>query len=125
MDPDAKLEKQVSEYAAIGKQDPNVNVGMLMMNALQNRQSNLVSSKAKKWAYLISIGIPFAGFLCFLNYYLKDEDDAKQVAWTCAVLSVVCLLVTWLGGKLLLSGSGTSLDSISKIKLQDIQQAAQ
>ena len=125
MDIDDKLEKQVNEYAQIGKENPNVNVGMLMVNALQNQNKNLISSKSKRWAYLISVGIPLSGFLFALNYYMKDEDDAKQVAWTCIILTVIAVIMFWAGGKLLLGGSGTSVDQISKIKMQDIQQLGQ
>ena len=125
MDQDDKLEQQVNEYAQIAKENPNVNASMLMMNALQNQDKNLVSSKGKKWAYLISVGIPFAGFLCALAYYMKDEDDAKQVALTCAILTVICLVMTWAFGKLVFSGSGASLDQIQQIKPSDIMQLTQ
>ena len=125
MDIDDKLEKQVNEYAAIAKENPNVNASMLMMNALQNSNTNVVSSKSKRWAYLISISIPFSGFLLALNYWMKDEDDARQVAWMCMVLTVVAAIMFWAGGALLLGSSGTSVDQISKIKVQDIQQLGQ
>jgi len=97
----------------------------LMMNALQNTRDNLVPSKTKKWSYLICLSIPLVGFLFALWFYMRDEDDARQVAWVCAFLSVVCLVMTWLFGKLLLSGSGTSVDQIYQIKPSDIQQLGQ
>ena len=125
MDTDKQLEKKIAEYRALGKENPNVDVNMLMMNALQNQKQNTVSSKAKRWAYLISIGIPPVGLLFAVKYYMGDEDDAKQVAWTCVILTVVSILALWFGTKLLLSGSGTSLEKIQQIKPTDIQQLYQ
>ena len=125
MDPDKRLESQINEYQALGKENPNVDVGMLMMNALQNQKQNLVSPKAKKWAYLISVGVPPFGLLFALRYYMGDEDDAKTVAWVCIILTIISVLMFWLGGKLLLSGSGTSMEQIQKIKPSDIMQLTQ
>lgn len=119
------LSTQVEEYAKVAKENPNVNVGLLMMSALQNSKENNVSGKAKKWAYLVSIGLPPFGFFFALKYFWSDEDDAKNVAWTCVVLTIVAVLMFWLGSKLLLSGSGTSVDQISKLKPSDIIQAGQ
>ncbi len=125
MDQDKKLEQQINEYQAVAKDNPDVNIGMLMMNALQNQKDNMVSSKGKRWAYFISLSVPFSGFVFALKYFMADEDDAKQVAWICIILTVVSLLMLWLGGKLLLSGSGTSLEQIRQIKTQDIMQLTQ
>jgi len=125
MDPEKKLSGQINEYQALAKENPNINVSMLMINALENQKQNAVSGKAKKWAYLISISLPPIGLLFALRYYMGDEDDAKQVAWVCVVLTIIAVLMFWLGSKLLFSGSGTSLQQIQQIKPSDIQQLGQ
>lgn len=125
MDGDQNLEKKVELYKDLAKTNPNVDVGMLMMNALNNAKQTTVSTKAKRWAYTIALGVPPFGLLVALKYYFGEEDDAKTVAWTCIILTVVSLLVFWLGSKLLLSGSGTSLQQIQQIKPSDIQQITQ
>ena len=125
MDSDKKLEQQINEYQAIAKENPNVNVGLLMMNALQNQQKNLVLPKAKKWAYLISIGVPPLGLLFALKYFFDEKDDAKQTAWVCIILTAISLLIFWLTAKLLFSGSDTSLEQIHQIKPSDIMQLTQ
>lgn len=125
MDPDKNLEKQIGEYQAVAKENPNVDIGLLMMSALQNQKQNSVSAKAKRWAYLISIGVPPFGFLFALKYFWGDEDDARAVAWTCVVLTVIAVALFWIGGKLLLSGSGTSVQQIEQIKPADIKQLYQ
>lgn len=125
MNPDKDLEKKINLYQSAAKDNPNVDVGMLMLNALQNENQNMVSSKVKKWAYLISLGAPPLGLLFSLKYFFSDETDARDVAWMCVTLTAVSLLVLIIGFKLLLSGSGTSLDQIQKITPAQIQQLGQ
>jgi hypothetical protein len=120
-----KLAKQIEEFANIAKTDKNIDVSALMLNALQNQNKNLVSSKAKKWAYLISISLPPFGFLFALKYYFSDEDDARQVANLCITLTVISVIAYWVLGKMILTGSGTSLQQIQQIKPADIQQGLQ
>src|SRR6185369_1354563 len=109
-------------YSELGKQNPKVDVAMLMMNALTNEKQNSVSVKAKRWAYLVSLGLPPFGFLFALKFFWGEEDDAKSVAWTCIVLTIIAVFLFWVGGKLLLSGSGSSLEQIQQIKPKDVQQ---
>jgi hypothetical protein len=120
-----ELAKQIETYKNLGKQSPNVDVGMLMLNALQNAKQNNVSTKAKWWIYTISSSIPMSGFLFAFYYYFKEEDDAKQVAWIAIFLTVLSVLVFWGLGKLTLSGSGQSLQGIEQIKPSQIQQLDQ
>src|SRR5579863_10281866 len=90
-----ELAKQVETYQSLGKENPQVDVGMLMLNALQNAKQNNVSTKAKWWIYTISSSIPLSGFLFAFYYYFKDEDDAKQVAWIAIGLTILSVLVYW------------------------------
>ena len=122
---DKRFAKQIDEFAQLAKTDKNVDVAALMLNALQNQNKNLVSSKAKKWAYLISISIPPFGFLFALKHYFGDEDDAKQVANICVVLTIISVLAYWLVGKMVFSGSGTSIKQIEQIKPSDALQILQ
>ena len=122
---DKKLENQINEFASLAKENKNIDVSALMINALQNQNKNLVSGKAKKWAYLISISLPPFGFLFALKYYLSSEEDAKDVANICVVLTVLSVLSFWIIGKIMLSSSGTSVQQIEQIKPKDIQQLYQ
>lgn len=125
MNTDKDLEKKIELYQSAAKNNPNVDVGMLMLNALQNEGKNKVSSKLKKWAYLISIGAPPFGLLFALKFFFDDEDDARDVAWICVTLTAVSLLLFVVGAKLLFSGSGTSLQQIQQITPQQIQELGQ
>ncbi len=125
MDADKDLAKKIQDYQQVAKENPNVDVGLLMMNALTSEKQNIVSAKAKRRAYGIALAVPPFGLLFTLKYLFSDEDDARQVAWICAILTFVSVLVFWLFGKILLSGSGTSVDQIQKITPKDIQQMYQ
>lgn len=120
MDQDKKIEEEIKTYGDLAKENPNVDVASLMLNALNKPGKNSVSSKSKKWAYLISIGAPPFGLLFSLKYYFSNEDDAKQVANMCVVLTLVALGGLWLTSKVIFSGTGASVEQIHQIKPQDI-----
>jgi hypothetical protein len=125
MNPDKDLENKINLYSDVAKQNPNVDVGMLMLNALQNEDKNKVPGKWKKWAYLISIGAPPFGLLFALKYFFSDEDDARDVACICVTLTAVSVLLFAIGFKLMMSSAGTSMDQIQKITPQQIQELGQ
>ena len=120
MGADEELAKKVELYQSLGKENPNVDVSMLMLNALNNQRSNLVSGKAKKWAYLVSISLPPIGLLFALRYYMGDEDDAKEVAWMCVILTGVAIVMFVVGAKLMFSSSGANVQQIEQITPQEI-----
>ena len=122
---DNKLEQQVSELATLAKENPKIDVASLMINALANK-GNQVSSRTKKWAYLVSVGLPPFGLLFALKFYLfSDEEDASQVGSVCVVLTVLAVGLFWIIGKMLLSGSGTSVQQLQQISPEDIRGALQ
>ncbi len=125
MDPDKKLEEKFSAYQALAKEDKNIDLSSLMLSAIKDQNKNLVSSKQKKWAYLVSVGLPPFGLLFALKFYFGEEEDAKSVANVCVILTVVSVLFLYFMGKTLLSGSGASLEQIQQIKPQDIKQLYQ
>lgn len=126
MTPDEEIAKKVEVYQGLAIEDPNIDVGLLAINALQTQSQNTVSTKAKRWCYLISISLPPVGLLIALKYYsFSDEKDAKQVAWVCILLTVVSLILFWFGAKLLFSTAGTTPAQIEQIKPSDIQQILQ
>jgi hypothetical protein len=123
--PDKKLEQVVSEYQQVASENPNVDLSLLMINALQTQKQNLVSAKVKRWAYLISLGLPPLGILFSAKYFFSDEDDAQTVAWICVALTVVSVLAIYLGGKMFLSGSGVTTQQLQQIKPSDVMQLNQ
>jgi hypothetical protein len=125
MDPEKDLSKKIELYQSVAKENPNVDVGMLMLNALQNEDKNKVSSKMKRWSYLVSLAAPPFGLLFALKLFLSDEDDAKDVAWICVTLTAVSVLIFAIGFKLMMSSAGTNMSQIEKITPQQIQELGQ
>ena len=122
MNSEKKLEDELKRYQELGQKNPQVNAQILMMNALQNRKANLVSPRAKKWAYLVSIGLPPFGLFFALRYYFGDQDDARQVAFVCTLLTVISVVGIWLLGKILFSGSGATFEQLQQINPKDLRQ---
>jgi hypothetical protein len=125
MDADKDLTKKIELYQSAAKANPNVDVGMLMLNALQNEDKNKVSSKMKHWAYLVSVSAPPFGLFFALKLFFSDEDDTKDVAWMCVTLTAVSLVVFIIGAKALFTSSGANVSQIEKITPQQIQELGQ
>lgn len=119
-----KINDLVKEYAELGK-DKNVDVASLMLDALQKQTQNVVSSGTKRWVYLVSIGIPPLGYLLAIWFFFRDEYDAKVVAYVCIALTTLSLVLSIVFFKLILSGSGTSVEQLQQIKPQDVYQLTQ
>jgi hypothetical protein len=120
-----KLEKQVNTYAALAKENPNIDAASLMLNAL-SQKPNVVSTKMKRWAYLVSLGLPPCGLLFALKFYLfSDQEDATRVGNVCVVLTIISVAALFLIGKIMFSSSGTSLQQIQQITPQEIQNTFQ
>ena len=120
MNQDKKIEERISQFQALGKEDKNVDVAKLMMFSL-NEKGNVVSSKKKRRAYIVSLGLPPIGFLLALKYYFDDEDDARHVANVCVVITLAALLMVWISFRMLSSGSaGTEINQIQQINPQDL-----
>lgn len=119
------MEQKIETYRELGKENPNVDVSMLMMNALQNESGNKASSKSYRMAYLISLGLPPFGLLYAVKYYFGDDENDKQAAKICILLTIISVIVFFAFSKLIFSSSGTSLQQIQQIKPQDIYQLGQ
>lgn len=122
---DKDLEQKIETYSELGKENPNVNVNLLMMNALQSESHNKASFKSYRMAYIISLGLPPFGFIYAAKYYFSDDEHDKQAAKICVLLTIVSVIVVYIFGKIIFSSSGTSLQQIEQIKPQDIQQLTQ
>ncbi len=120
-----KLTKQIQAYAELAKKDPNVNVSALMVNALKTPDEQSLSTKTKRWAYLVSVGFPPFGLLFALYFFLSDKDDAKEAAYACIALTAVAVLVLVITFKLLITGSGTNLQELEKVNPQDLRDLIQ
>jgi len=122
---ETKLEKTIEEYSKLGKENKNIDVASLMLSALKNEKQNEASPKMKRWAYLVSLGLPPLGLLFALKFYFGDEDDARKTAYICVLLTIASFILLWWTSKLVFTSSGTSVQQIEQIKPSDIYQLTQ
>lgn len=115
-----QLAEKLKDYQALVHEDKNIDVSALVLNALETQKSSLVSPKQKKWAYLVSIGLPPFGLLFALKFFLDDEDDAKSTALICVALTIVSIVVTVITIKSLFSGAGVTPAQIEQINPKDV-----
>lgn len=116
---DQKLEELVNEYAALAKDD-HIDTTALLMNALEQENVNQLSAKTKRWAYLVSIGLPPFGLIFAAWFYFGDKSDGKSTAIACLILTGVSLLFTVILFKSVLSGSGVTTQQLEQIKPKDV-----
>lgn len=116
-----QLEEIVKEYADLAK-DKNVDVSALMINALQQQDQNKLNPKTKRWAYLVSLGLPPLGYLFGFWYFFKDESDAKTTAYICIALTTISIVLSIIFFNVILSSSGTSLQQIQQINPEEVYQ---
>lgn len=120
-----RLEQKVKDYVEVAKDNKNVDVAALMLNALETQNQNALSDRSKKWGYLISLGAPPLGLLFAAWFYFSDKDDGKNAAYACIALTVVSIGLFILIGKLFFSSAGVSVQQVQQIKPADIQQLVQ
>jgi hypothetical protein len=125
MDQEKKIEKQIETYQQIAKGNKDIDMPALMMNALENQYKNLVSSKQKHWAYLVSAALPPFGLIFALIFYFSDKEDAKSVANICVLLTVLSGVSFFIVAYVLFSSSGVNVNQIQQINPQDVQQMIQ
>lgn len=130
MDKEKQLEKQFQEYIDIAKENKNVDVASLMINAMESQNKDSVSSRLRRWAYLISIGFPPLGvFFAIKFYFFDDKDDARHVGNVCMVLTTIAVvflvLFIWMTSEIMLSGSGVNMDQLKQIDINGLRDLLQ
>lgn len=123
MDKEKGLEKKLEEFQAYARENKKVDLAALAISALESQTKNLVSGKQKKWAYLVSVGLPPLGLLFALKFYFYDsgKDDAKRVALICAILTGASLILFLLASQFLFFSAGIDINQIQQINPRDIQ----
>lgn len=118
------MSKKISDYQQLAKENPNINVNLLMSTALADADKK-EAGKSYRWPYLISLGLPPFGLIYAVKYYFSGDESDKTAAYICAGLTVISILLFYALGKAVFSSSGASLDQIQQIKPGDIQQLTQ
>ncbi len=125
MDSDKKLAKEIEQYQEIADQTGGkVDVSALMLDALEKSQNNLISSKQKHWAYLVSLGLPPLGLIFSLVFWLGGKDDGKRQAIICIILTAISLILAWVTIQAMFSTAGVNYNQLQQAPAQ-LQQLLQ
>jgi hypothetical protein len=117
-----KVSKEIKMYAEMARKDKSIDVASLMINALEKpREASTVSDKQRRWAYMVSIGLPPIGFIFALKFLMTGTEDGRRTAMFCAILTLISLVVTVILMKTLFSGAGVDPQQLQQLKPQDIQ----
>ncbi len=119
------LNKKFEDYSALAKENPGIDINLLMSSALVNEDKALSEKKSYRWQYLISLGLPPFGLFFAIKYYLSGDDQDKMAANICVGLTIVSALMFYGFTKVLFTGSGASLQQAEQINTSDINQILQ
>ncbi len=126
MDSEKEITRKIELYGELAKENKNVDVAALMMSAIEQSKRDEIEAKKKRWAYLISVGLPPFGLLMAVRYYFSGKTDGKRVALICVILTATALLIAWgLAGLLFSSVSPADLKQIQSVKPEDIKSLLQ
>jgi hypothetical protein len=129
MDSEKEIASRVEQYRELAKEDKKIDAVALMTSALVQSGEEAVAAKNKRWAYLVSVGLPPLGLLPAVYYYFSGKADGKRVALTCVILTVLAAAVAWFVGSLAMSGlssSGGQLQDVNlNVNLRDLHNLLQ
>lgn len=112
-----QIEDQIKQYSELAKQNKDIDVAALMMNALQqhDQPENMLSKKTKRWAYWISLGVPPLGLVYSAYFYFfSEKEDAKHAAIVCLILTAISVGLLYLTIKIFLSTANVSVDQLQQ-----------
>lgn len=115
-----KLAEQIGDIAKLAKENKGLDISALMANVLENHKRNLIPSSQKRWAYLVSIGVPPFGLVFALKFYFSDADDGHESAYVCIVLTIISIALVYWFSTSLFSAAHVSPAQIEQINPQDI-----
>ncbi|HEX5429717.1 MAG TPA: hypothetical protein VFX17_01385 [Patescibacteria group bacterium] len=113
-----ELGSQLKIYTELRKENKDINVAALALAALADHQSNLLTPKEKRIAYLISLSLPPFGALYALKFYTSGKSDGKTAAYMCLGLTVASILSLFLITGLMFKSSGLSTQQLEQAPQQ-------
>lgn len=122
-----EAERQLKAYNEAASAGTGVNKAVLAMAALEAAQNaDRITAKKKRWAYLLSFGLPPLGLGFAAWYYFSPKLGAKRMALICLALTVVGGLLLWFSlAAILKSAPVGTLQQIQSFKPEDINNLIQ
>ncbi len=122
-----EAERQLKTYAEAAQGNAGVNKAVLAMAAMEAAQNaDRITAKKKRWAYLLSFGLPPLGLIFAAWYYFSPKLGAKRMALVCLILTVLGGLLLWLSlAAILKSAPVGTLQQIQSLRPEDINSLLQ
>jgi hypothetical protein len=113
-----ELANQIRQYTELKKQNKDVDIASLALTALATHESNLLTAKEKRIAYLVSLALPPLGLLYAAKFFMSGKSDGKSAAWVCVGLTVATIILTIVLINGLVASSGVSVDQLKQAPAQ-------
>jgi hypothetical protein len=113
-----ELANHIKNLQNLKKQDANIDVASLAMSALATQQDSLLSSKEKRWAYIISLSLPPLGLLFALKFYFSGKSDGKSAAYLCIAITAISIVIAFAFMGVLIKSSGLSTEQFQQAPQQ-------
>lgn len=91
----------------------------LMIAAMEQERQAEIDRKKKRWAYLISVGLPPFGLYYAFRYYFNGKAGGKRVALICVILTVGSFLASYLIFELFVATAGDQLQQMQTLNSEE------
>ena len=120
-----EIVRKLEQYRELAKENKNIDVAALTASTFEQERRDEIDVGKKRWAYLISAGLPPFGLLIALRYYFSGKTDGKRVALICVILTVAAGLIGWVLAAAMFSSLGTSPSQFQDVKMEDLKSLLQ
>ena len=124
MDNEDKVAAEIQRIQDLKKQNPDIDTSVLISNVFAQNREEGVPAGQKTRAYLVSLLFPPFGLYYFVKFIIQDNAEAKKLAWTSLVLTVIAIIALWWMTSAIFS-SIPELEQVQNIDLKQLQELTQ
>jgi hypothetical protein len=100
------IENKLQSIQQIAQSDPHIDATALMISALEQEHVDQTETKHKRWAYVISLGLPPIGYGIAIYYrFFSSKKDAFRIAWWCIGLTTFSIIISAFTLKVILNAA--------------------
>lgn len=118
MNAEKESAKRIEMYKDLAKEKGS-DAAALMIAAMEQERQAEIDRKKKRWAYLISVGLPPFGLYYAFRYYFNGKAGGKRVALICVILTVGSLLASYLIFELFVATAGDQLQQMQTLNSEE------
>ncbi|MBX4204670.1 MAG: hypothetical protein KW788_00600 [Candidatus Doudnabacteria bacterium] len=109
-----ELAKQIKQYKDLHSANKEIDVASLAMAALSGANDQMLTSKEKRWGYMVSLAVPPFGLLYAVKFFTSGKSDGKTAAYVCLGLTVASIALLLLTTNLMFSSTGLTVDQLKQ-----------